>query len=132
MEPYLYPRWSGVDRLEIYLDGYGRFLRDRDENSLTLAPWPGENNFDDTREIVRRQIDAGFPIPCLVLNHREPALEDYNWHWFILNAYDERDGKFFVKAVTYGVGRWFDLQTLWDTGYQRKGGLILFGFDSAS
>lgn len=127
MEPYLYPRWSGVDRLEIYLDGYGRFLRDHKETSLTLAPWPGEKSYDDTREVVRRQIDAGFLIPCLILNHREPSLEDYNWHWFILNAYDERDGKFFVKAVTYGVGRWFDLRTLWDTGYQRRGGLILFG-----
>ena len=127
MEPYLYPRWSGVDKPEIYVDGYGRFLREHGENSLTLSPWPGENSYDDTREVVRRHIDAGFPLPCLILNHRAPELEDYNWHWFILNAYDERDGKFFVKAVTYGVGRWFDLAVLWDTGYQRRGGLILFG-----
>ena len=26
MEPYFYPRWSGVDKLEIYLDGFGRFV----------------------------------------------------------------------------------------------------------
>ena len=31
-----------------------------------------------------------------------------------------------VKAVTYGEYRWLDLQELWRTGYEEKGGLILF------
>ena len=112
MEQYLYPRWSGVDRLEIYLDGFGRFLRDHHVENLKLAPWSGDENFFDTREIVRRQIDAGCPLPCLTLNHQAPTLG--------------RDEKFFVKAVSYGVGRWFEFKMLWDTGFQRKGGLILF------
>ena len=38
IEPYLYPRWSGIDRLDIYIDGFGRFLRDRDENKIKLLP----------------------------------------------------------------------------------------------
>lgn len=126
MEPYLYPRWSGVDKLEIYLDGFGRFLRDHGITNVKLSPWSGDENFSDTREIVRRQIDAGYLLPCLTLNHQSSALEDYIWHWFILNGYEIRDEKFFVQAVSYGVGRWFDLATLWDTGYQRKGGLIIF------
>ncbi len=126
MERYLYPRWSGVDKLEIYLDGFGRFLKERDAN-LKLSAWSGEENFFDTREIICRQIDAGFPIPCLNLKHKEPAFQAYVWHWFILNGCEERDGKFFVKAVSYGVGRWFDLEKLWDTGFEQKGGLILFG-----
>ena len=125
MEPYLYPRWSGVDKLEIYLDGFGRFLSDRNVD-LKLSGWSGENNFSDSREIICRQIDADCPLPCLILNHQERALQDYVWHWFILNGYELRDEKFFVKAVSYGIGRWFDFATLWDTGYQRKGGLILF------
>ena len=122
MEPYLYPRWSG----EIYLDGYGKFLHDHGVENLKLYPWSGENNFSDTQQIICRQIDALCPIPCLTLNHQSPALQDYVWHWFILNGYEFRGEKFFVKAVSYGVGRWFDLSTLWDTGFQRKGGLILF------
>ena len=126
MERYLWPRWSGVDKLEIYLDGFGRFLKERDAN-LKLSAWSGEENFFDTREIICRQIDAGFPIPCLNLKHKEPAFQAYVWHWFILNGCEERDGKFFVKAVSYGVGRWFDLEKLWDTGFEQKGGLILFG-----
>ena len=31
-----------------------------------------------------------------------------------------------VKAVTYGNYEWLDLKELWDTGYEKKGGLILF------
>ena len=125
MEPYLYPRWSGVDKLEIYLDGFGRFLRDRGVD-VKLSGWPGENNFYDTQELICRQIDAGYPLPCLTLNHQERALQDYVWHWFILNGYEIRGEKFFVKAVSYGIGRWINFATLWNTGYSRKGGLILF------
>ena len=126
MEPYLYPRWSGVDKLEIYLDGFGRFLQDHGVTNVKLSAWSGDENFSDTREIVRRKIDSNLPIPCLTLNHQSSALEDYIWHWFILNGYEIRGENFFVQAVSYGVGRWFDLSTLWDTGYQRKGGLIIF------
>lgn len=125
MEPYLYPRWSGVDKLEIYLDGFGRFLKDRNAD-IKLSGWSGENNFSDTWQILAAQIDSDYPLPCLILNHQAPSLADYVWHWFILNGYEIRGEKFFVKAVSYGVGRWFNFATLWDTGNQRKGGLILF------
>ena len=126
MEPYLYPRWSGVDKLEIYLDGYGRFLSDRGITNLKMNAWSGDSDFSDSWKIICAQIDAGYPIPCLVLNHQVPALQDYVWHWFILNGYEIHDGKFFVKVVSYGIGRWINFLTLWDTGYRRKGGLILF------
>lgn len=124
MEPYLYPRWSGVDKLEIYLDGFGRFLRDRGAD-VKLSGWSGENNSDDTREKICSQIDAGLPLPYLMLKHQVAELQDYVWHWFILNGYELRGEKFFVQAVTYGVGKWFDFATLWNTGFERKGGLIL-------
>ncbi len=126
MEPYLYPRWSGVDKLEIYLEGFGLFLSDRDVKSIKMHGWSGENQLFDTQKIICSQIDAGFLIPCLNLNHQSRILQDYVWHWFILNGYEIRDEQFFVKAISYGVGCWFDFSTLWDTGYQKKGGLILF------
>lgn len=125
MEPYLYPRWSGIDKLEIYLDGFGRFLNDRGV-SIKMRGWSGENNLVDTRQVITAQIDGGYPIPCLILNHKEATLQDYVWHWFILNGYDVREEKFYVKAVSYGIGKWFDLEKLWATGYERKGGLIIF------
>ena len=44
-----------------------------------------------------------------------------------LRGYDEKpDGRFLVKAVTYGAYEWLDFAKLWNTGYDRKGGLILF------
>ena len=125
MEPYLYPRWSGVDKLKLYLDGFGRFLKDRGVE-IKMTGWSGENTAADTWQVIRRQIDSGVPIPCLILNHQSPTLQDYVWHWFLLNGYEASDTEARVQAVTYGVGRWFDFETLWDTGYQRKGGLILF------
>lgn len=125
MEPYLYPRWSGVDKLEIYLDGFGRFLSDRGVK-IKMTGWSGESNLSDTWQALTAQIDSGYPIPCLNLNHQAQSLQDYVWHWFILDGYELRGGDSFVKAVSYGVGRWFDFKTLWNTGYERKGGLILF------
>ena len=126
MEPYLYPRWSGVDKLEIYLDGFGRFLSDRGVKNIKMSGWSGERDISETQKVISAQIEAGFPIPCLNLNHKEPSLQDYVWHWFILNGYELRGEDFFVKAVSYGLGKWFNFKILWDTGYQRKGGLILF------
>ena len=126
MEPYLYPRWSGVDKLEIYLDGFGRFLSDKGIKNIKMSGFGGENSLSDAQKIISRQIDNGFLIPYLNLNHKEPIFADYVWHWFILNGYEIRGENFFVKAVSYGIGRWFDLKMLWETGYQRKGGMILF------
>ena len=125
MEPYLYPRWSGVDKLEIYLDGFGRFLSDRGVKNIKLSGWSGENNISDTFEKICRQIDAKLPIPCLILNHKSTIMADYVWHWFIIGGY-EFGNSASIKAISYGIGRWFDFTTFWDTGYQRKGGLILF------
>ena len=31
-----------------------------------------------------------------------------------------------VKAVTYGSWKWISLKDLWDTGYIRKGGFVIY------
>lgn len=126
MKPYLRPRQSGIDRLELYIEGFGQFLCDRGETTIKMSPWPGESSLPGTAATVKVQIQNGWLIPCLTLHHRHPAMEEYDWHWYILNGYEERDGSFFVKAVTYGAWHWLDLAVLWDTGYEQKGGLILY------
>ena len=65
------------------------------------------------------------PIPCLLLRHQDPALQDITWHWFMLTGYLCYEDMFFVKVVTYGSWRWLNLHLLWQTGYARKGGLVL-------
>ena len=126
MKPYLSPRMSGIDRLDIYIDGYAQFLQDRGETRLTMEPLDGHAPFDIAKQAVKQQIDAGLPIPTLILRHRDKAFEDYVWHWFLLNGYDERENGFFVKAVTYSEFEWLDFEKLWNTGYDQRGGLVLY------
>ena len=85
-----------------------------------------DENSPEFKEAIKKQIDEGWLIPCLTLKHGHPSMDDYVWHWYILSGYEEYDGTFMVKVVTYGTYRWLDLDMLWNTGYDRKGGLILF------
>ena len=132
MKPYLSPRMSGIDRLDIYIDGYAQFLHDRGETRLTMEPLDGHAPFDAAKQAVMQQIDAGLPIPTLILRHRDKAFEDYVWHWFLLNGYDERETGFFVKAVTYSEFEWLDFEKLWNTGYDQRGGLVLYQINESA
>ena len=126
MKPYLHPRWSGIDKLEIYIDGFTKFLRDRGENNLKLLPWDGHQDFRATHMVLKFQIDNGYPVPCLTLQHENPIMRDYVWHWFLLTGYENTEDNWRVKVVSYGVARWFDFDLLWDTGFANRGGLIVF------
>ena len=126
VKPNLRPRITGIDRLEIYVDGVSEFLEDMDEHSISLSEFSGDNSLDDAKNAVKLQIDRGLLVPMLVLMHKNPKYRDFSWHWFLLTGYDEEGDKFLVKVVSYGSYRWFDLKELWNTGYRRKGGLILF------
>ena len=108
------------------MDGVSEFLEDMDEHSISLSEFSGDNSLDDAKSVVKPQIDRGFLVPMLVLMHKNPKYRDFSWHWFLLTGYDEEEDKFLVKVVSYGSYRWFDLKELWNTGYRRKGGLILF------
>ena len=122
MKPYLRPRWTGIDRLDIYIDGFEKFLRERGETSIEMLPFDGNKNLHSARIVIQNQLDAGWLIPCLTLNHRNFRLRDYVRHWFLINGFDgER-----VRSVSYGVGRWVEFAALWNTGFERKGGLIIF------
>ena len=129
MKPYLSPRMSGIDRLEIFIDGYSEFLRDRGESRLTMTPFDGDNTYEDAREIIKQQIDGRYPIPTLILNHSNPSFKDYVWHWFLINGYENSGKDFLVKTVTYSHYRWLNLRELWNTGYQRRGGFVLYHID---
>ena len=126
MKPYLHPRWQGIDKLEIYIDGFTQFLRDKGENNLQLLGWDGHNDFKSTHMVLKHQIDNGYPIPCLTLHHQNILLQDYVWHWFLLTGYDFDGDNLQVKLTSYGVERWFNFDMLWDTGFNARGGLIVF------
>lgn len=127
MKPYLRPRETGIDKLDTYIEGFDSYLQEEGEHTITMTPWPGKNPIESTNEIVKQQIDNGFPIPCLTLEHTKPSFRPYVWHWFLIAGYEEYGETLMVKLVTYGTWHWVSLNDLWDTGYKRKGGLILFG-----
>ena len=39
---------------------------------------------------------------------------------------EERQGHLFVKVATYGEICWIDFDRLWETGHERRGGLVLY------
>lgn len=126
MEKYLWPRLSGIDRLSIYVDGYSKYLSDNGVTCISMDTLDGSEPYETAAATVKKQIDEGYPIPTLILNHKDRSLKDYVWHWFLINGYDEKDGTLMVKTVTYSGFQWFDLRIMWDTGYNNKGGLVLY------
>lgn len=126
MEKYLWPRWSGINSLDIYVGGYGKYLRDRNITEIRMDTLDGSEPYEKAAETVIGQIDAGYPIPTLVLNHRSKEMKEYVWHWFLINGYEEREDTLMVKAVTYSGYEWLDLRVLWDTGSESKGGFVLY------
>ena len=129
MKPYLRPRRNGVDALEIYMEGFEKYLADRGCASIRMKPLAGTEAVSGAKDALAAQIDRGFPVPCLVLKHKNPMFKDYVWHWFLLTGYDTAGDSCMAKAVTYGEWQWLDMDELWDTGFEKKGGLILYDMD---
>ena len=127
VKPWLRPRIMGIDRLDLFISGFKNYMDKVGQVGLEVLPWTGEHSLKDTGDVICRQIDEGFPIPALVLRHKAPEMKPYVWHWFMLTGYERSSGgRIMVKAVTYGSAEWIDLAVLWDTGYERRGGLILY------
>ena len=128
MEKYLWPRWSGIYKTEIYIDGYSKYLSDRGARDIQMDGFSGSRPYEEAAGVLRDQIDAGFPVPTLILNHRDRALKDYVWHWFLINGYDRQEGtdEMLVKAVTYSGYQWLDFRNLWETGFENTGGLVIY------
>ena len=126
MRPYLSPRMTGIDRPEIFIEGYAAYLADQGETGIRMTEFPRTSDIESTKATIRKQIDSGLPIPMLMLNHKNKKFKDYDWHWFIINGYKFDGDGFFIKAVTYSEFEWLDLNEFWDTGFERKGGLVIF------
>lgn len=125
MRTYLSPRPTGIHKTETYISGFNSYLDYCGARHIRLRGVGGGEEPQTAVDLVRDQIDRGFPVPYLMLRHRDKKLKDFMWHWFLLNGYDESGGSFKVKAVSYGEALWMDLRHLWRTGRVQKGGLVL-------
>ena len=124
MKPYLSPRYHGIDFLETYICGLYDYMASAGNNSLILEGISGSIGYDDFAGAITDQIDRDFPVPFLLLNHKKPELDDFQWHWFNLAGYEENGSGINILTVTYGEYQWFSLRDVYETGYERKGGII--------
>lgn len=125
MKRFLGPRMRGIDRLDIYIDGYQSYLDYIGADYVSIAGLSGHESLQSAKDAVIEAIDRNIPVPYLLLKHKNPSFEDLVWHWFILGGYRKSRSELQVKIITYGHSYWVSLDALWDTGYAEKGGLIV-------
>lgn len=124
MKPYIRPRVGGVKELSMFTGGFGRYLEERGEKSITLTAFDGNNTAEGAGAFIRERIDAGYPVPYLMLKHKDSRYKDFVWHWFLCYGYEDRADGMYITVATYGEKYVLPLRELWDTGYEEKGGLI--------
>lgn len=124
MKPYLKPRINGVNKLWMFTEGFENYLSDVGERRLHMEELPGTEDAHTAGVFIKRQIDSGFPVPYLMLRHRDERYKDFVWHWFLCYGYEEREKELWIRTATYGQSAQLPLRELWDTGYDEKGGLI--------
>ena len=81
MKPYIRPRVNGVKKLEWYIEGFEKYLRDVcdearvkqmpvQDSGIGMEGFAGEHPYEEAAERIRGQIDAGLPVPYLMLRHK--------------------------------------------------------------
>lgn len=128
MKPYLRPRYNGISKLSLYVDGMAAYLQDRKNDQLRMDMFPTGQPLADARKTLTEQIDRKLIVPFLLLNPISREWRDYRWHWFLLAGYRWENDQFFVKAITYGESEWLSFDGLWDTIHADNGGMILYHF----
>ncbi len=126
MKPFLSPRISGIDTLEIYIDGLYDYLSSVGDDNIKMTALYSGNEYGVLRDAVVTRIDGDIPVPVLLLKHRNPSFENFEWHWFWLGGYTEYADTLMVKAITYGTYHWLDFREMMYSGYSKKGGLVLY------
>ena len=129
MKPYLRPRETGIKDLETFIDGANDYLRSGGIEGIALEGFGGDQPYEAAERVMKEQIDAGMPVPMLMLNHKRKEFSFFEWHWFLLVGYEDRktaDGHaVYAKAATYGKAHWLRFDRFWDTGEEERGGLII-------
>lgn len=135
MKPYIRPRAGGVKKLEWFTEGFQKYRKDCGAGTakkpvhIKTEEFSGSRPEKEARQLIRTQIDAGIPLACLMLRHKDKEkFKDFIWHWFLIVGYEETQEDFRVVIATYGERTVFSLRELWNTGFEEKGGLVTFHF----
>lgn len=129
MKPYLKPRKTGIKDLKTFIDGADDYLRSSGIGGIEMEEFPGTETYAMAERVLKEQIDAGMPVPMLMLNHKRKEYSFFEWHWFLLVGYEDRqEGNqtvTYAKAATYGKAHWLRFDRFWETGMEERGGLII-------
>ena len=129
MKPYLRPRETGIKDLETFIGGAEDYLRSSGIEGITLEGFSGDEPYEAAEQLLKKQIDAGMPVPMLMLNHKNKEFGFFEWHWFLLVGYEDRQVAgakvCYAKAATYGKEHWLRFDRFWDTGEEERGGLVI-------
>jgi len=129
MKPYLKPRKAGIKDLKTFIDGADDYLRSSGIRGIEMEEFPGTETYAMAERVLKEQIDAGMPVPMLMLNHKRKEYSFFEWHWFLLVGYEDRqEGNqtvTYAKAATYGKAHWLRFDRFWETGMEERGGLII-------
>ncbi|WP_349947560.1 hypothetical protein ABFV83_03505 [Lacrimispora sp. BS-2] len=88
MKPYLKPRFKGINTLELFMDGFNKYLKDVADQDIQLTGCPGKVPAKEAAMEIINRIDKGVPIPFLLLRHKNVNFKDLVWHWFMLVGYE--------------------------------------------
>ncbi len=122
MKPYIRPRVNGVKKLEWYMEGFGKYLEDVSartgaKNQIQMEGFSGAYSYEEAAGRIKDQLNAGFPIPYLMLRHKlAEKYKDFIWHWFLVVGYKEIGEAIQITAATYGEKVQLPLNELWNTG----------------
>ncbi len=126
MKLYLQPRMGGIKDLDTFIGGVKLYLEDTGAEYIRVRGLDGSESFETARDNMKTQIDSGMPAAYLMLKHKDKKFDFFEWHWFLINGYEEREDGFFIRAATYGAAHWLKMDELWDTGFDEKGGIVFF------
>lgn len=129
MKLYLQPRKGGIKELSTFMDGVRLYLEDESAEYIKLRALDGAEGFEVVRDSLKAHIDGGMPAAYLMLKHQDKKFDFFEWHWFIVNGYEMKEDGFYIKVATYGAAHWLKLDELWDTGFDEKGGIVLFDME---
>lgn len=124
MKPFLRPRVNGVNKLWMFTEGLGNYLSDVGEQHISMDEFSGSEDLQAAEEFIRQHINSGYPVPYLLLKHKNEYFKDFVWHWFLCYGYEEKADGMWITAAIYGRSHSLSLRDLWMTGYEEKGGLI--------
>lgn len=129
MKPFLSPRSTGIKDLETFMDGAADYLAASGIEGITMDGFDGHESCEAAEQMLKGQIGSGIPVPMLMLNHKDKSFHFFEWHWFLIVGYEDREvsGRqvCYAKAATYGKEHWLRFDRFWDTGEEERGGLII-------